>query len=320
MPEFSVIIPLYNKGPYIVRTLNSVLAQTFQDFEVIVVDDGSTDDGADVVKAFYHPKIRLIQQENKGVSIARNCGIKYSRAQLIAFLDADDEWQPDYLETIFKLQSLYPFAALFAASYKIMNENGKIHIPKFKGIPSTPYVGLLDYFKIASYSGSPICSSNVCIKKTILMEENGFIENSNFGEDTELWSRIALKYKIAYSNKLCSIYHRDITNHLTDESLNLIYYPEPVVLTLRKFLGNISNDKRLRNDILEYISLVELWRAERSILKDRNNAKLILNTCKTDNHIILKIRLLIIAKLPDSIIFHFRKWKKKIFALSNNKK
>ena len=75
VPAVSVVIPLYNKGPYIARALNSVLAQTFQDFEVIVVDDGSTDDGAEIVRGFKDLQIRLIQQKNQGVSAARNRGI-----------------------------------------------------------------------------------------------------------------------------------------------------------------------------------------------------------------------------------------------------
>ncbi len=107
-PEVSVVIPLYNKGLYIARALNSVLAQTFQDFEVILVDDGSTDDGAEVIGGVDDPRIQLIQQENLGVSAARNRGIEAARAELVAFLDADDEWLPCFLSKIIDLSDKYP--------------------------------------------------------------------------------------------------------------------------------------------------------------------------------------------------------------------
>ncbi len=94
MPLISVVIPLYNKEPYIKRAIDSILAQKIQDYEIIVIDDGSTDKSAEVVKSFPDPRIRLIQQENAGVSAARNRGIEEAKAELIAFLDADDEWTP----------------------------------------------------------------------------------------------------------------------------------------------------------------------------------------------------------------------------------
>lgn len=101
--KISVVIPLFNKGPYIARTLDSVLKQTFQDFKVIVVDDGSTDDGAEIVRGFDDPRIQLIQQPNQGESVARNRGVDESLSDFVAFLDADDEWMPKHLETILKL-------------------------------------------------------------------------------------------------------------------------------------------------------------------------------------------------------------------------
>jgi len=116
VPAVSVVIPLYNKGPHIARALNSVLAQTFQDFEVIVVDDGSTDDGAEVVRGVDDPRIRLIQQENRGVSAARNRGIEAARAELIAFLDADDEWLAEHLETIIRLRRNALEVGIYATS------------------------------------------------------------------------------------------------------------------------------------------------------------------------------------------------------------
>ena len=104
IPQVSVVIPLYNKAPYIDRALRSVLAQTFQDFEVIIVDDGSTDGGAKIVKSTTDKRIKLIQQKNSGVSAARNRGIQESKSKLIAFLDADDEWKSRFLEVILRLR------------------------------------------------------------------------------------------------------------------------------------------------------------------------------------------------------------------------
>ncbi|MGI6022871.1 MAG: glycosyltransferase family 2 protein, partial [Methanoculleus sp.] len=94
MPEVSVVIPLYNKAPYIARALASVITQTCQGFEVIVIDDGSTDGGAEIVRRLDDTRIRVIRQENRGVSAARNRGIESARTDFIAFLDADDEWMP----------------------------------------------------------------------------------------------------------------------------------------------------------------------------------------------------------------------------------
>jgi glycosyltransferase involved in cell wall biosynthesis len=98
--------------------LDSVISQKVQDFEIVVVNDGSTDKSADIVKNFSDTRIRLINQKNAGVSVARNRGINEAKSELIAFLDADDEWMPDYLETILRLREKYPCAGLYATSIK----------------------------------------------------------------------------------------------------------------------------------------------------------------------------------------------------------
>ena len=104
----SVVIPLYNKKNYIRRAIRSVMMQTIEDFEIIIIDDGSIDGSGDVVKTFLDSRIRLIRQENQGVSVARNNGVSNSRADFIAFLDADDEWLPRQLEDLLRLRKKYP--------------------------------------------------------------------------------------------------------------------------------------------------------------------------------------------------------------------
>ncbi|WP_292490751.1 glycosyltransferase family A protein [Methanoculleus sp. 10] len=207
-PEVSVVIPLYNKGPYIARALNSVLAQTFQDFEVIVVDDGSTDDGAEVVSGFRDPRIRLIQQENQGVSAARNRGIEAAGAELVAFLDADDEWAQNHLETLYGLSCKYPRCGLYATSCFRIIDN-KVLKSEIKGVPKYPWEGVINnYFYIAKQSGAPLLtSSSVAVKKDVLISIGGFPLGVKQYEDPVVWGRIALSSDIAFSWVGETFYH-----------------------------------------------------------------------------------------------------------------
>src|SRR6266853_1462354 len=108
VPAVSVVIPLFNKRSYIIRCLESVSRQNIRDFEVIVVDDGSTDGSGEVAMGFPDNRVRVIRQKNRGVGAARNRGIEESKAELIAFLDSDDEWMPPFLKRILDLRLKYP--------------------------------------------------------------------------------------------------------------------------------------------------------------------------------------------------------------------
>ena len=113
----SIVIPLWNKAPYVGRCLDSVAAQTYRDFEAVVVDDGSTDDGPERVAAYADGRIRLVRQPNGGVAVARNRGVSEARGEWVAFLDADDEWAPDHLATLVDLMARYPHCGMVSASY-----------------------------------------------------------------------------------------------------------------------------------------------------------------------------------------------------------
>ena len=205
----SVIIPLYNKETGIATALRSLLSQTYQDFEVIVVDDGSTDGSVAIVETFNDQRIKLIQQQNAGVSAARNRGIAEAKGKYIAFLDADDEWMPGFLEEIRTLQEAYPECKAQATNY-IFNSNGKKSPTILRRIPFKGERGVLsNYFEVASCSHPPVWTSAVCIERKLLQEVGGFPVGVKAGEDLLVWARMAIHTQWAYSLKALAQYNFD---------------------------------------------------------------------------------------------------------------
>ena len=205
----SVIIPLYNKEAGVATALRSVLAQTYQDFEIVIVDDGSTDGSVAVVETFNDPRIRLIRQQNAGVSAARNRGIEEAKGEHVAFLDADDEWMPEFLKEICTLQTAFPNCKAQATNY-IFNSNGKKSPTILRRIPFKGERGVLsNYFKVASCSHPPVWTSAVCIERKLLQEIGGFPIGIKSGEDLLTWARIAVRTQWAYSLKALSQYNFD---------------------------------------------------------------------------------------------------------------
>src|SRR5690625_850767 len=122
---FSVIIPLYNKEKYIHNTIKSVLEQNIIDFEIIVINDGSTDKSYDIVKSIDDKRLKIINQENKGVSSARNLGIKQAKFDWIALLDADDIWHNNHLSEIKNMIDTYPDSLVFSTSWLLSSNDTK---------------------------------------------------------------------------------------------------------------------------------------------------------------------------------------------------
>ena len=263
-PAVSVVIPLYNKGPYIARALNSVLAQTSQDYEVIVVDDGSTDDGADVVKEFKDHRIRLIQQDNQGVSAARNRGIEAANADLIAFLDADDEWLPGFLGKIIDLRIKFPLAGIYATAFMKKSFNGIYRKQKFFNIPSGKWEGLIpSYFRSCAYGRSPIRSSNVAIPKIVFSDVGMFPVGKWWGEDSDMWGRIALKYPVAFCSVEYAIYHFDDRNQATNLAKKTDMHP--FVMNAQHALGNMPRGSQVYKDLEMYMAKQILATAKRNL-------------------------------------------------------
>ena len=205
----TVVIPLYNKEKTIVTALDTVLTQTYQDFEVVVVDDGSTDNGAAVVELYTDPRIRLISQENAGVSAARNHGIAEARGEYVAFLDADDEWLPEFLSEIVSLQREFPNCRAQATTY-VQCQNGEKKNIILNKLPFTGERGVLtNYFEVATHSNPPVWTGAVCIERALLQELGGFPLGIKSGEDLLTWARIATRTHWAYSLKPYAIFNME---------------------------------------------------------------------------------------------------------------
>jgi glycosyltransferase involved in cell wall biosynthesis len=213
MDQISVVIPLYNKAPHIARTLNSVLAQERLPEEIIVVDDGSTDGGGEVVKQFQDPLIRLVRQENQGVSVARNVGISLAKGDLIAFLDADDAWKPGFLKVISEMRELYPQAGIYATAYDVINPQGKRYTLNFKLLPPHCEQGLVDNLFRGEASQS-VWTSAVAIPKRVFNEIGGFPVGEYKCQDLDVWIRIGIRYPVAWNNTILSTYCMDADNRV----------------------------------------------------------------------------------------------------------
>jgi glycosyltransferase involved in cell wall biosynthesis len=206
-PAFSVVMPLWNKEATVGRAIRSVLAQTIQDWELIVVDDGSTDGSAAEVGRFDDPRIRLVRQANAGVSAARNRGVQEARGDWVAFLDADDEWLPGFLAHIAALRDRFPECAVCATRYFYGFPGKGVRAERIRGMdPSGPVQVLEDYFAVAAASAPPLCSSAVAVKRAALLSIGGFPVGVIAGEDLLTWARLAAREAIAYDPEPLAIF------------------------------------------------------------------------------------------------------------------
>lgn len=216
----SVIIPLYNKRDYIQRSIRSVLNQTFSELECIVVDDGSTDDSLDIIGGIEDDRIKFIRKKNGGVSSARNLGIKASKFEYLAFLDADDYWAPSYLEEISELIGKYPNRCLYFSSYYRVENGGEKTVkssPTLAKTNNSVVFNLFDYFKNYHNYELPFHTSCCVVDKKAILEVGDFDERISYYEDYDFFSRVSTQSEIVYINKPLSFYNCDVDaeNRLT---------------------------------------------------------------------------------------------------------
>lgn len=211
-PLVSVVVPLYNKGPYVRRALASILAQTWEQWEAIVVDDGSTDDGPVLAESFVGGRVRMIRQENQGPGAARNRGLAEASGELVAFLDADDEWTPVYLEQAVEGLRSDPGAASWTCGYT--EEPGGISTePMWRQrriAGGSPAIGAQTNPMQLAYWLAYMSPCTTVARTSAVRKWGGFYANGcRYGEDAYLWLKVLLRERVLFSLAPYVRVHRD---------------------------------------------------------------------------------------------------------------
>lgn len=243
-PAISIVMPLYNKAGQVLETIASVIAQTMSDWELVVVDDGSTDDGPARVRSVADPRIRLVCQANAGVSAARNRGIALARADLVAFLDADDLWLPGFLAAIMALQADFSQGGWFATGYEIRPVQGVGFSSRLRGPPADFSRGILpDYFNVAIASDPPTWTSATVVRREAIQAIGGFPEGIGSGEDLLTWARLAVRFPLAYEVRPLAVFlvsgieRRPDPADRVGKALAQLLREHPGVPGLRRYMG-----------------------------------------------------------------------------------
>lgn len=245
----SVVVPLYNKEHSIALTIESILNQTYENFEVILIDDGSTDNSADVVKQYNDKRIKYYYKCNEGVSVARNYGIAIAASEYIALLDGDDIWRPAFLQEMLEFIGDTPNASLWGCGYEIQDENCDL-----KNWPIiTMKEGYRDYvdnyFKVAC-KNTLFTSSSVIFRKSIFNKIGRYDENLIKGEDMDLWFRFALNGRVAYYNKPLAIYRWQAENRVMQR---IVDKNKCLIWTLEKY-------KKYEETNYDFKYMLDNWR------------------------------------------------------------
>jgi len=300
---FDIVIPLYNKERFIGATLESVLAQTYKEWRLFIVDDGSGDEGPVIVERYHDERIQLMRQANQGVGPARNRAMRQGSADWIALLDADDIWNVDHLEELDAIRQAFPQTVLIGCGYARL---------KGDALPRSRSSGrgrrrLSRYFAESAHGRQPFITSSVAVRRSAIAEVGEFKPLPG-NEDVELWARLALHGPVASSTK-STVHYRIDTGGITDlenrkcPTSTQALRREDLSSTIPTLAGRLPDiqDLELRHDIVEYIDSrigLSLVRAVRAGQLERARALLGLYDSKP----IGKARLAAaITKLPDPI-------------------
>lgn len=271
-------MPLFNKERYVKKAIESVFAQTYRDFELIIMDDGSTDGSLDVVRDFVRndgmsrlrlnepltlndERLKILTQSNSGVAVARNNGVAKSKGEYVCFLDADDWWDPTYLEEKDRLIKEYPDAGLYATNY-VYYKPGKTHVAlKLER-------GYMNYPKAYLYSAAmPVFTCATCMPRKIFNEMGGFPVGIKLGEDFLLWAKTALRYKVAFCEKPLAYYNNDVpaslraTRNLHAPAYHMLFHLDSIEDEINRlqYTSNKAADWKSLLDKLRISGLMDYW-------------------------------------------------------------
>jgi glycosyltransferase involved in cell wall biosynthesis len=245
MPFFSVIIPLYNKEQYIESTLKSVLNQTLNDFEVIIVDDGSTDNSLKIVSQIKSSKVKILKQKNQGPSVARNKAIANANGKYIAPLDADDIWDENHLYELKSLINSFPNAGVYCNNYKVKLNKNLIRNAHFNFDFGTNHLIIPDFFDANIYNYIASSSSTAFLKSSFI-ELGGYDTTLRTGQDLDLWIRFALKFDIAFNPTATMIYNNYDDFSLSKSELNETRY---------NFISSYNQEEKNNSSLKKYLDV-----------------------------------------------------------------
>lgn len=264
--RFSVLIPLYNKGPYIACTLHSVLSQTEQDLEVVVVDDGSQDDGPQIVAQCADPRVRLIRQANAGVAAARNRGIAACRGDWVCFLDADDWLDSGYLRALMRAHTLYPQADVLAADFVRVPHAAGLWPPHWSPPTSAGPVELMTRLARCWMNRATLSSSSVAVRRRRLLQlQPCFPTGESQGEDLDLWYRLAEQTPIALVHEARVAYRTAVSASLSSRPPQVSPEGPPFLQRLRERVRSSTMPTLLRRDTRWLIAQHELSLAREAV-------------------------------------------------------
>ena len=292
----SVVIPLYNKKMSVRATLESVLAQTYTDYEIIIVNDGSTD-GSDAIceefiKNLKQENIRIVSQPNSGVCSARNRGIKEVIGELVALLDGDDLWDNEYLAEQMKMVQDFPAAVMWGINFAETN-NGQLVRKLATGLPDG-YRGYVDnYFQMKERISDLFCSSSVVIRREVFEKVGMFDERIKYAEDTDMWWRIIATNKVAFYDRYMVYYQYDAENRAMRRTRQLKYF---LPYYVEKYKAPIFRSNNM------FYRYVNCWAAQqiRSYFfsdndKDRDDAKV---AVRKIDYIVIPLKYRLLYKWP----------------------
>ncbi len=309
--KFSIVIPLYNKAPYIVSTIESVLAQTFVDFEVIVVDDGSTDGSAELAAGIADNRVRLVRQSNAGVSVARNRAIAMANGEWITFLDGDDWHHPRYLATLLEAQKMYPEADTVACDYLVVPPDAALNLTHcWPALTNELSVELITDLPRRWMTGPTLCSDTVAVRATRLAQmQPCFVPGESQGEDLDLWFRLAEQSPIAIAHVPLAARRVGVVGSLSEQNDVSIMQPWVHRMQMRALSGTMTRPQQ--KSALWFIAQIKVTLARQAVVSSRRleGARWLLRGWQAANGPRWWLTAMMMVAVPGCVVAKWERWR-----------